>query len=483
MWVYEAIPAIGKKCGNPRKYMIEFPPLLRWKGSRKRCKFDLPQNREAVLVKGVMENVVEDLWDDEVQDEKVDNMLLHISGSSDKSFEKHFWEEKGQIDGPGPIIDGEDELTTDGEGMPLKKKHKSKMTADNNNDALKTYLASVVEQVAQKLQTQISTCIDVVKNMDSRMENIEKGLKGIQETNREELKPLSKYELKDISVEDLPTEEDTMDTENSVEQAESVVKSLSETSSIRDRNMKKEMDNFSLQLKSLLGKKPIERNKKPAGKNKKTAEKNTKRAEKDKKPAEKDIKPAEKNKKLAERDTKPAEKERRIRKLAPSLKYPFTSTIKESLPWTAYDPFKLVEETLVVALKDWMTRDLTVSCGNGGLDVGKTFFQELMHPQTHISDSHVDAGMALFRRRSLSSPCPYRGGRMAFMDSGFTVAIAQNYKKFSEDPKSYKWKSGAVNYYKGLLPVAGCTNKQLGKDVDHIYVIIDVKAMSCLICR
>lgn len=48
VWAYEAIPAIGKTCGQPRVDMMEFPPLLRWKGSRKRCTYDLPQKREPV---------------------------------------------------------------------------------------------------------------------------------------------------------------------------------------------------------------------------------------------------------------------------------------------------------------------------------------------------------------------------------------------------------------------------------------------------
>lgn len=88
---------------------------------------------------------------------------------------------------------------------------------------------------------------------------------------------------------------------------------------------------------------------------------------------------------------------------------------------------------------------------------------------------HIDAGMTLFRRRSLMSPCPYRCGRVAFMDSGFTVAIGHHYKEFDKDPNKYTWKSGAMNYYMGMLPDAGCTNKRLGKDVDNIYVVIHVK--------
>lgn len=48
VWAYEAIPAIGKKCGNLMKNMMEFPPLLRWKGSRKRFRYDILQNKELV---------------------------------------------------------------------------------------------------------------------------------------------------------------------------------------------------------------------------------------------------------------------------------------------------------------------------------------------------------------------------------------------------------------------------------------------------
>lgn len=73
------------------------------------------------------------------------------------------------------------------------------------------------------------------------------------------------------------------------------------------------------------------------------------------------------------------------------------------------------------------------------------------------------------------SPCPYRRGRVAFMDTGFTVAIGHHYKEFDKDPNNYTWKSGGFNYYMGILPSAGCTNKRLGKDVDNIYVVIHVK--------
>lgn len=126
-----------------------------------------------------------------------------------------------------------------------------------------------------------------------------------------------KYELNDVSVDDLPTEDDSvdfkMDSGNNHEQeVESCVKTLSETSSLRDRNMKRQLDKFATSLKAVVKKEPIH-------------------------------------------------KEKRTRKLTAQLKSPFTSNeaitkiITENRPFTDYDPFELVEETLVTALKKWMT--------------------------------------------------------------------------------------------------------------------------------
>lgn len=84
-----------------------------------------------VLVKGVMDNNTDDVWVDEEHDVRVENMILLISGSTGKIFEKHFWEDKGLLEGPKKMVEEEDGQPHNEESRPLKKKH--------NDDALKTY--------------------------------------------------------------------------------------------------------------------------------------------------------------------------------------------------------------------------------------------------------------------------------------------------------------------------------------------------------
>lgn len=129
-----------------------------------------------------------------------------------------------------------------------------------------------------------------------------------------------KKELNDVSVDDLPTEDDFVDCKmdnvnNQEQEEESCVKTLSDTSSLRDRIMKRQLDKFATSLKAMVKKEPIH-------------------------------------------------KEKRTRKLTPQLKSPFTSNdaitkiITEKRPWTDYDPFELVDETLVTALNKWITSNV-----------------------------------------------------------------------------------------------------------------------------
>lgn len=121
-----------------------------------------------------MDNSTADLWVDEEKDDTVDNMLLLISGSKGKVFEKHFWQDKGLIEGPKNMVEEEDG------DRSLKRKH-SKLTDGNNIDALKTYFISSMEQMTEKVQNEMSTLVDVVVK---KFDKLEEGIKGIQQTSK-----------------------------------------------------------------------------------------------------------------------------------------------------------------------------------------------------------------------------------------------------------------------------------------------------------